>query len=158
MVVVVMVGYWWWRSGGGGDTLCKGGSCRCAIVKVVVAVEVVVVVFVVVAVGVCGVGGVGGGGGCGSCGGGGGGKVMVAVVVFHVFQHFLYIQRGCKLSEGFSAPKNRHRIKNKLYSESCVYRKGRNPASYVLRLLELYARMHLVNYKKKSNLLSRDMD
>ena len=79
-------------------------------------------------------------------------------IVFLVFQHFLYIQRGCKLSEGFSAPKNRHRIKNKLYSESCVYRKGRNPASYVLRLLELYARMHLVNYKKKSNWLSRDMD
>ena len=126
MVVVVMVGYWWWRSGGVGDTLCKGGSCRWAIVKVVVAVEVVVVVFVVVAVGVCGVGGVGGGGGCGSCGGGGG-KVMVAVVVFHVFQHFLYIQQGCKKSEGFFAPKNKHRIKYKLYKESNVYRKRPKP-------------------------------
>ena len=38
--------------------------------------------------------------------------------------------------------KNKHRIKYKLYKDSHVYRKGRNPASYVLRLRELYARMH----------------
>ena len=59
------------------------------------------------------------------------------------------MQRGCKLAEGFegfSAPKNKHRITNKLYSESCVYREGRNPVSYVLQILELYAGMHLVNY------------
>ena len=73
-------------------------------------------------------------------------------IVFLVFQHFSYIQHGCKKSEGFFAPKNKHRIKYKLYRESHVYRKGCNPASYVIRLRELYARMHLVNYKKSQKL------
>ena len=72
-------------------------------------------------------------------------------LVFLVFQYLLNIQRGSKTSEGFFAPKNKHRIKYKLYKESHVYRKGQNPASSVLRLIELYARMHLVNYNKKSN-------
>ena len=38
------------------------------------------------------------------------------------------------------------------------YRKGQNPATYVFWLREVYTRMHLVNFKKKSNWLSRDID
>ena len=65
--------------------------------------------------------------------------------------HTAWVQK----SDGFFAPKNR--IKYKRYKKSHVYRKGRNPASYVLRLLELYERMHLVNYNKKIIFLSQSV-